>query len=56
MNEIFHLNNQPCNLRKKSELRRACRTVYYGTETISFLGPKIWGVAPTDLKTITPIF
>ena len=56
MNEIFHLNNQPYNLRKKSELRRACvRTVHYGTETIPFLVPKIWDIVPTDLKTITSV-
>ena len=51
MNEIFNLNNQPYNLRNKSELRRVCvRTVRYGTETISFFGPKIWDIIPTDFE------
>ena len=26
------------------------RTVTYGTETISFLGPKIWSLIPNDIK------
>ena len=38
MNGIFELNNQPYNLRKKTELKRRCvKTVHYGTETIYFL-------------------
>jgi hypothetical protein len=57
MNEIFSRNNQPYNLRKTSDLKRRCvRTVHYGTETISFLGPKIWDLVPTDLKNLTSVF
>ena len=26
------------------------RTVYYGTETISFRGPKIWALVPEDIR------
>ena len=26
------------------------KTVYYGTESISYLGPKIWDIIPTELK------
>ena len=26
------------------------RTVYHGTESISYLGPKIWDIVPTELK------
>ena len=26
------------------------RTVYHGTESISYLGPKIWDMVPTELK------
>ena len=28
------------------------RTVYYGTETISYRGPKIWDIVPIDLKSL----
>ena len=26
------------------------RTVMYGTETIAYLGPKIWGLIPDNIK------
>ena len=26
------------------------RTVYHGTKTISYLGPKIWDIVPSELK------
>ena len=26
------------------------RTVYHGTESISYLGPKIWDIVPVELK------
>ena len=56
MNGIFELNNQPYNLRKKTELKRRCvKTVHYGTETISFLSPKIWNIIPKELKEITSV-
>ena len=29
------------------------RSVYNGTDTLSFLGPKIWNILPNDIKTIT---
>ena len=31
------------------------RTVYHGTESISYLGPKIWNVVPTELKMTNPL-
>ena len=56
MNGIFELNNQPYNLRNKTELKRRCvKTVHYGTETISFLSPKIWNIIPKELKEITSV-
>ena len=42
MNEIFEENAQHYDLRKKTEVRRNnVKTVYNGTETLTFLGPKI---------------
>ena len=26
------------------------RTVYHGTESISYLGPKVWAIVPIELK------
>ena len=26
------------------------RTIYHGTESISYLGPKIWDIVPSELK------
>ena len=28
------------------------RSVYNGTESVSFLGPKIWDIVPTKLKEV----
>ena len=28
------------------------RTVYHGTESISYLGPKIWDIVPIELKSL----
>ena len=30
------------------------KTVRYGTETISFLSPKIWSLIPQNIKTVAP--
>ena len=52
MNEVFPRN---CalnyNLRRHSEFAsRAINTDHYGSEPLSFLGPKIWKMLPLDLK------
>ena len=28
------------------------RSVYNGTESLSFLGPKVWDIVPTELKKV----
>ena len=52
MNEIFHINYAlNYNLRRHPEFAsRAINTVHYGSESLSFLGPKIWELLPLDLK------
>ena len=53
MNEVFPRNytlnyNLPCHTEFVS---RAINTVHYGSELLSFLGPKIWEMLLIDLKT-----
>ena len=53
MNEVFARN---CalnyNLRRRCEFAsRAINIAHYGSESLSFLGPKIWEMLPLDLKT-----
>ena len=52
MKNVFHFNtNIPYNLRSRSELySRNPKTVKYGTETISYLAPKIWYLVPNAIK------
>ena len=40
------------NLRRNNNTfeRRQVHPVYHGTESLSFLGPKIWGLVPLELK------
>ena len=43
MNEVFQLTDPAYILRNNSEFRsKNAKTVTYGTETVSILGPKIW--------------
>ena len=54
MNRVFKLNSDiRYNLRQISQFSRShLRSVYLGTETISYLGPKIWDILPEDYETI----
>ena len=48
--------NNKYNLRNKSDFSiRRVRTVHNGTETISFLGPKIWDLVPSNIKEKTSL-
>ena len=54
MEEIF-LIDDTChyNLRNTNIFRRPrVNSVYYGTESLSFLGPKVWDILPEYLKEI----
>ena len=48
MNNILKLRAENCcNLRPVSEFPRLMiKSVYHGTESISYLGPKIWDILP----------
>ena len=51
INEIFVERNNNYSLRGNNVLtRRRVNSVRYGTETVSFLAPKIWDILPKDIK------
>ena len=51
MNDIFKKRNVTYNFRKNSTFEtRNIKSVYYGSETISFIGPKIWELLPSNIK------
>ena len=51
--EIFPQKESNYSLRNSTALQgRSIKTVMYGSETISSLGPKIWDILPTELKKI----
>ena len=51
LNAIFQKRKLPFNLRTNSSFSvRQVHSVYHGTESLSFLGPKIWELVPDDIK------
>ena len=51
MGEIFDKRNNVYDFRNPSEFaRRNVRSAFNGTESISFLGTKIWDIVPSELK------
>ena len=49
LNEIFQNRTPLYNLRTNSSFAvRPVHSVYHGTESLSFLGPKIWELVPED--------
>ena len=51
LNEFFVPALYPYNLRLKDVLqRRRVNSVRHGTESLSFLGPKIWDIIPENMK------
>ena len=52
LNEIFQERSVPYNLRGNNPFRcRRANSVYHGTESLAFLGPKIWDLVPDEIKT-----
>ena len=49
---LFQCRNEiPYNLRQRSQFHiPLVRTVFNSTESIKFLGPKIWGLIPDEMK------
>ena len=54
MNEIFELRNERrYNLRQSSQFfLPLVNSVYHGTESLSYLGPKVWDILPNIYKNI----
>ena len=53
MNEVFCDTTNPHNLRNKSSLKTSnVKSVYNGTETISFRAPQIWSLVPNNIKNV----
>ena len=54
MNKIFDVRNEhPYNLRQNSQFFRSLvKSVYHGTESLSYLGPKVWDILPNIYKNI----
>ena len=52
LSEVFKVNEtKPNDLRIRNELYATNpKTVRYGTETVSFLSPKIWSLVPQNIK------
>ena len=51
MEDVFRLKNLTYNFRSAETLNRSNEnSVKYGTETISFLGTKVWKILPNDYK------
>ena len=53
LTEIFLQKESNYSLRNSTTLQsKIIKTVMFGSETISSLGPKIWDILPTELKRI----
>ena len=56
MNDIFKKRNVTYNFRKNSTFEtRNIKSVYYGSEPISFIGPKILELLPSSIKDLENI-
>ena len=53
MTDIFHFVGKPYNLRNNSIMQwQANCSVYFGTESISSLAPKLWELIPSEIKRV----
>ena len=51
LSEVFIPKTSLYNLRRNDTFkRRQVHSVYHGTESLSFLGPKIWDLVPSEFK------
>ena len=51
IHELFNEANVPYDLRQDVSFSSYnVKTVLYGTETLSYLGPKIWNLVPSDIR------
>ena len=51
VSDIFTQTTQHDNIRQNRDFRiRSVKSVYHGSESISYLGPKIWEIVPAKIK------
>ena len=50
MNEVFQIMNEVYLMDKNEWYSRNPKTVAYGTESVSFMAPKIWSIVHQELK------
>ena len=56
MDDIFQTREGIYGLRNMSQFKQHCvKTVHFGTESVSFLGPKLWQILPQEYKNIDDI-
>ena len=56
MEEVFDIVDIPYNLRNQTKFKSyPVKTVKYGLETVSYLGPKVWNLVPDNLKNLTTL-
>ena len=52
ISDVFKLSNPTYNLRNKRDfVSNHVKTVYFGIESLSYQGPKLWDLLLQDLKT-----
>ena len=54
-NSVFQINPSVYNLRNSEFKTENVKTVHYGTESLSFLGPRIWKLVPLEIKKSTSL-
>ena len=53
MNNVFEIKEKSYNLRYNCDFtRRNVKTVKYGSESLSFLGPQIWNLVPKEIRNL----
>ena len=52
MNQVFPLKDVSLYCSRFPFKTRNVKTVSYGTETLSFMGPKIWALVPDEFKKV----
>ena len=53
MTEVFPLNKNKVYYSKQDFMTTRVNSVYNGTQTLSYLGPKIWLLVPDEFKSLT---
>ena len=54
--QLFQLRNNDYNLRQFSQFNLPnVGSVFCGTESISFFGPKIWNIVPLEVNNSPPV-